>query len=274
MVELEAKAQGDQYVMAREYEKLTNELHEQAMTNMNLRAKVSESEFSVASLGEYLQIVRNEQKTATSSDRMLIAALREEHCDLRSRLGTSEERYEDAIRRGQDVQQRLQHVEDNARQSLPTMHEELSELRRMLKHQEDMNMKVKSEYEMYRRLPQQAAVQSSSMPTSSRATEHGWDFLSSDKVAAFPVGTEVRSPEVLTPNHRSSVSREQSRGEPSGCFAHDGLATPSWRAAIDGNRDRDARAVRDEQLKDLLDAEDGETANILFYQRGESGRRQ
>ncbi|CAE7416372.1 unnamed protein product, partial [Symbiodinium microadriaticum] len=134
--------------MAREYEKLTNELHEQAMTNMNLRAKVSESEFSVASLGEYLQIVRNEQKTATSSDRMLIAALREEHCDLRSRLGTSEERYEDAIRRGQDVQQRLQHVEDNARQSLPTMHEELSELRRMLKHQEDMNMKVKSEYEM------------------------------------------------------------------------------------------------------------------------------
>ncbi|CAE7573004.1 unnamed protein product [Symbiodinium sp. KB8] len=160
----------------KEYEKLTNELHEQAMTNMNLRAKVSESEFSVASLGEYLQIVRNEQKTATSSDRMLIAALREEHCDLRSRLGTSEERYEDAIRRGQDVQQRLQHVEDNARQSLPTMHEELSELRRMLKHQEDMNMKVKSEYEMYRRLPQQAAVQSSSMPTSSRATEHGCDL--------------------------------------------------------------------------------------------------
>ena len=276
MVELEAKAQGDQFAMAKEYQKLTNELHEQAMVNMGLRAKVSESEFAAASMGEHLRVVKSEQANASSKDRMMVAALREEHHDLRSRLGDSEERHEDAMRRGQEVQQRLQHVEDTARQNLPTMHEELNELRRMLKNQEDKNMRMKSEYEMSRQLPQPVSVQTSSMPTSSRATEHGWDFLSSDRVAAFPIGAEVRSPEIVTPSHRSPANRDRSIFRPSACFAPDGPASSSSQTT---NRDRsifgppacfapdgpassssqttvgrisDARAVRDEQLKDLL----------------------
>ena len=72
MVELEAKVQGDQYMMAREYEKLTNELHEQAMANISLRSKASEFEFTAASLGEYLRIARDEETTAVPhSDRRI-----------------------------------------------------------------------------------------------------------------------------------------------------------------------------------------------------------
>ena len=45
-------------------------------------------------------------------------------------------------------------------------------------------------------------------PISSRTTESGWEYLSRDRVQAFPVGSEIRSPEIHTPSHRSPVNRE------------------------------------------------------------------
>ncbi|CAE7213888.1 unnamed protein product [Symbiodinium microadriaticum] len=148
VVELEERVNSDEFKMAKEYEKLTHELHEQARTNMGLRSKVSETEFSVASANEYLQIVMNEKSAAVAGERMTVMALQEEQYDLRRRLANSEERQEDAMREVREAHQRLQHVEDNARQNLPTMHEELHELRRMLRQQEEANSRMRSEYEM------------------------------------------------------------------------------------------------------------------------------
>ena len=251
--------------------------------NMGLRAKVSESEFSAASVGEYLRIVKSEESAAVSNSRMMFTALQEEQRDLRIRLSDSEERHEDTVHEMREAQHRLRHFEDNARQNLPTMHEELNELRRMLKQQEEANSRMKSEYETSRHLPHQASVQTSSMPISSRTTENGWDLLNTDRVVAFPVGSEVRSPELLTPSHRSPVNRENQDGgvfatliakseeaaqerfapraplfsfksEPSECFAPDAPASSSRAATVQAPivRDTDARAVRDEQLRDLL----------------------
>ena len=46
------------------------------------------------------------------------------------------------------------------------------------------------------------------MPISSRTTESGWEYLSRDRVQAFPAGSEIRFPEIHTPSHRSPVNRE------------------------------------------------------------------
>ena len=96
----------------------------------------------------------------------------------------------------------------NARQTLPTMHGELNELRRALKLQEDIQARTRSELEAARHCHQGLRQPSSSMPISSRTTESGWEYLSRDRVQAFPVGSEIRSPEIHTPSHRSPVNRE------------------------------------------------------------------
>ena len=302
VVELEERVNSDEFKMAKEYEKLTHELHEQARTNMGLRSKVSETEFSVASANEYLQIVMNEKSAAVAGERMTVMALQEEQYDLRRRLANSEERQEDAMREVREAHQRLQHVEDNARQNLPTMHEELHELRRMLRQQEEANSRMRSEYEMSRQLPHQASVQASSMPVSSRTTENGWDILNGERVVAFPVGSEVRSPELLTPNHRSPVNREnrdggvfatlQQRSEeatrerfapraphfsfqstPSECFAPDVPASSS-KCVIQTpiERGTDVRDVRDEQLRAEARAERDEQLRELLGDMGMNRR--
>ena len=96
----------------------------------------------------------------------------------------------------------------NARQTLPTMHGELNELRRALKLQEDIQARTRSELEAARHCHQGLRQPSSSMPISSRTTESGWEYLIRDRVQAFPVGSEIRSPEIHTPSHRSPVNRE------------------------------------------------------------------
>eukprot|EP00439_Symbiodinium_sp_Y106_P074339 s2151_g14.t1 len=63
LVQLEERAQGDGMLMAREYEKLTTELHERAIENLHLRAGMAESEHVVISMREHLQLARNEENT-------------------------------------------------------------------------------------------------------------------------------------------------------------------------------------------------------------------
>ena len=51
------------------------------------------------------------------------------------------------------AEEQLRHVEDNARQAVPTMHEELNELRRTLRVQEDTRARTRSEVEAARLAP-------------------------------------------------------------------------------------------------------------------------
>ena len=59
-----------------------------------------------------------------------------------------------AVRRMQMAEEQLRRIEDNARQALPTMHEELNELRRTLRVQEDTRARTRTELEAARLAPQ------------------------------------------------------------------------------------------------------------------------
>ena len=157
------------------------------------------------------------------------------------------------------------------------MHGELNELRRALKLQEDIQARTRSELEAARLAHQGLRQPSSSMPMSSRTTDSGWEYMSRDRAQAFPIGADIRSPEVRTPSHRSSVNREvydfAGTAQPTPSLvteetaperfaprvedqAHERLAQCATSSASSPEKDtttsNDARAVRDRQLRELL----------------------
>ena len=165
----------------------------------------------------------------------------------------------------------VRHVEDNAKQALPTMHEELNELRRALRLQEDMHSRTRSELDAARLVPQNTFQQASSIPISSRTTESGWECVSRDRVQTFPVGTQVRSPEIHTPSHRRPANREKfdfaeaTQRVPSSVVEDAAPVRFAPRAeeqaplrfarrasSSSSPEPNDARAVRDRQLNELL----------------------
>ena len=146
------------------------------------------------------------------------------------------------------------------------MHEELSELRRTLRAQEDMHARTRSELEAARLAPQLNVQHApSSIPISSRTTESGWECISKDRVSAFPVGVEVRSPEVVTPSHRSPANREKFvsaeaiQGMSSSVVEESApvrLAPRTSSSSVSPDKNiaepNGGRAVRDRQLNEML----------------------
>ena len=305
LVNLEEKTQGDGAIMAREYEMLSSELHVQARESLRLRATAASCEHALMTIREHLQLVRNEEVMAAGEVVKIRNAGLQEHQHLRDRLGAGlqeqqhlrnrldeEEEFRSmAVQRMQQAEDQLRQVENCARRTLPTMHGELNELRRALKLQEDMQARTRSVLEAARHAPQGLRQPSSSMPISSRTTESGWEYLSRDRVQAFPVGSEIRSPEIHTPSHRSPVNREvfdfAGNAQPTAPLVMEGPAPehvvpradgqaperPAQRAMPDDQAperlaqraassssspeksittSEDARAVRDRQLRDLL----------------------
>ena len=104
----------------------------------------------------------------------------QEQQHLRDRLGEEEEFRSMAVQRMRDAEEQLRQVEDSARQTLPTMHGELNELRRALKLQEDAE-RTRSSTIAHQGIRQP----SSSMPMSSRTTDSGWEYMSRDRVQVF-----------------------------------------------------------------------------------------
>ena len=116
---------------------------------------------------EHLHLVRNEEAIVAGDAMNVRASGIREQQGLRERLGEEEEFRSMAVRRMQKAEDQLRHVEDNAKQALPTMHEELNELRRALRLQEDMHARTRSELEAARLAPQSIFQQASSIPISS-----------------------------------------------------------------------------------------------------------
>ena len=162
LVQLEERAQGDGITMAREYERLTSELHERARENLQLRAGMADSEHVMMTMKEHLQLVRNEEAIVAGDAMNARASGIREQQSLRERLGEEEEFRSMAVRRMQKAEDQLRHVEDSAKQALPTMHEELN-----LRLQEDMHARTRSELEAARLVPQSIFQQASSIPISS-----------------------------------------------------------------------------------------------------------
>ena len=171
LVNLVEKSQGDGAVMAKEYEVLTlltSELHTQARESLRLRATAASSEHALMTMREHLQLVRNEEVMAAGEvvnirnaglqehqhlcDRLGVGLQEQQH--LRHRLDEEEEFRSMAVQRMQQAEDQLRQVENSARQTLPTMHGELNELRRALKLQEDMQARTRSELEAARHASQ------------------------------------------------------------------------------------------------------------------------
>ena len=84
-----------------------------------------------------------------------------------------------------------------------------------MKQQEELQVRNqqtwKQELEAARRQHHQVSQQSCSVPISSKTSEAGWEYVSSQvssqKGLSFPVGTEVRSPNLGTPTQYSPVNR-------------------------------------------------------------------
>ena len=102
-----------------------------------------------------------------------------------------------------------------------------------MKLQEDIQARTRSELEAARLAQRTSSSSSSSMPMSSRTTDSGWEYLSRDRVQAFPIGADIRSPEVHTPFAQRAASSASSPEK-------------------DITTSNDARAVRDRQLRELI----------------------
>ena len=96
------------------------------------------------------------------------------------------------------------------------LHSEVGELRRRLKQQEELqahNQQAwRQEIEMARRQHHVSSQQSSSTPLSSKTSDAGWEYVhsqGSQKGISFPIGSDVRSPELSFRTLRSPVSRSK-----------------------------------------------------------------
>ena len=112
LINLEERTQGDGAIMAREYEVLTSELHGQARENLQLRANVANSEHTLMTTREHLQLARSEEAIAAGE----IANIRntgfQEQQHLRDRLGEEEEFRSMAVQRIRDAEEQLRTAPD------------------------------------------------------------------------------------------------------------------------------------------------------------------
>ena len=164
LANIEERSQGDGVIMAKEHEMLTSELHAQAREGLRLRANAASSEHALMTMREHLQLIRNEEIVAAGEvvnlrneglrkyqhlhDRIGVGVQEQQH--LRNRLDEEEEFRSMAVQRMQKAEDQLRQVENSAKQTLPTLHGELNELRRALKLQEDVQERTLSELEAAR----------------------------------------------------------------------------------------------------------------------------
>ena len=94
---------------------------------------------------EHLQLARNEEAIVAGDAMNIRASGIREQQGHRDRLGEEEEFRSMAVRRMQKAEDQLRHVEDSAKQALPTMHGELNELRRAWRLHEDMHARTRSD---------------------------------------------------------------------------------------------------------------------------------
>ena len=135
--------------------------------------------------------------------------------DLRNRLDREEFARSETMSRLRQAETAALHERDVP---LSALHGELGELRQRLRQQEEFQARSqqawRQEIEMARR---QAHLTSQHMPLSSKTSDAEWEYVhsqvGSQKGLSFPVGSEVRSPELGSPTLRSPTSRSKVTSE-------------------------------------------------------------
>ena len=208
---MEQQAQGEGQQLAMEYRKLVEELNEEAHETLQFKMEASQNFSTLAIMKEQLELMKNEENMMRDDANKRMSFLESGARELRSTLDREEHAKS-------EVMMKLQQVEMTAGSdsgtNLSALHSEVGELRRRLRQQEEFQagsqQAWRQEIELARRQQHVSSQQSSSMPLSSKTSDAGWEYVqsqSSQKGVSFPLGSEVRPPEVNSPNVPSPVNR-------------------------------------------------------------------
>ncbi|CAE7268027.1 unnamed protein product [Symbiodinium sp. CCMP2456] len=212
--DLELMAQNGEHNMAMQYHKLTHTLNEKAHEALKYRMEASSRESEVAAMREAIEMIRGEEQMAKEEAKSTVLAAESGIRALQDRLSKEEAAKLEANAGMHQEEAYARQVSERER-PITALHSELGELRLRLKQQEELQthsqQSWKLEIEAERMRSQQHSQRSSNAPRSSRTSETGWECVSSQvgsqKGSAFPVASDVRSPDIGSPTLRSPVNR-------------------------------------------------------------------
>ena len=158
-----------------------------------------------------MELVKNEENMIRGEATKRMSLLESSARELRSMLDREELAKSEVVARLRQAEMAARH--DNGL-SPTALHSEVGELRRRLRQQEELQARNqrawRQEIEMAQRQQHVSSQQSSSIPLSSKTSDAGWEYVqsqSSQKGISFPVGSDVRSPEINSPNLPSPVNK-------------------------------------------------------------------
>ena len=214
-VEQQAQDQGQQLAM--EYQKLVDELNQKAHDTLQFKMEASQNLSTIAVMKEQMGLLKNEENAIRDEASKRMSYLESGVQELRNTLDREEFAKSETMLRLRQVE--MLNGNDGG-VSPSALHSEVGELRRRLKQQEEFQARSQQawrhEIEMVRRQQHVSSQQSSSMPLSSKTSDAGWEYVQSQgsqKGISYPVGSEVRSPEISSPNLRSPVNRSKVTSE-------------------------------------------------------------
>ena len=144
--------------------------------------EASNRESEVAAMREVIEMIRGEEQMAKEEARSSILAAESGVHSLQDRLSKEEAANRDANARRLQAEAYARQASERER-PITALHSELGELRLRLKQQEELQARSqqswKLEIEAERLRSQQHSQRSSNAPYSSRISETGWEFVSS-----------------------------------------------------------------------------------------------
>ena len=208
---MEQQAQGEGQQLAMEYRRLVDELNQKAHETLQFKMEASQNLSTLAIMKEQVELMKNEENMVRDEATKRMSLLESGARELRSTLDREELAKSEVVMRLRQVEMT---AGNDSGTSPSALHSEVGELRRRLRQQEEFQARSqqawRQEIEMARRQQHVSSQQSSSMPLSSKTSDAGWEYVqsqSSQKGISFPLGSEVRSPEINSPNIPSPVNR-------------------------------------------------------------------
>ena len=205
--------QGEGQQLAMEYRRLVEELNQKAHETLQFKMEASQNLSTLAIMKEQVELMKNEENMMRDEATKRMSFLESGARELRSTLDREELAKSEVVLR---LRQMEMTAGNDSGMSPSALHSEVGELRRRLRQQEEFQARSQQawrqeiETAQARRQQHVSSQQSSSMPLSSKTSDAGWEYVqsqSSQKGVSFPVGNEVRSPEINSPNIPSPVNR-------------------------------------------------------------------
>ena len=204
--QMEQHAQGEGQQLAAEYGKLLEELNAKAHETLHFKMEASQNFSSLTIMKEQMELMKNEENMIRDEANRRMSLLETGALELRHSLDREEHAKSEVVRK---LRQFEMTSGNDSGANLSALHSEVGELRRRLRQQEETQARAqqawRQEIELARRQHHVPSQPSSSMPSSSKTSDTGWEYAqsqsqSSQKGISFPRGSEVRSPEINSPN--------------------------------------------------------------------------